>query len=81
VNPLVRLFRRSRALRLLFYASLVPVYVALVFVAINAFANYTKLGGYLALAALVLFAAWAWWWGERRQLQRAGAERADGDGG
>jgi predicted nucleic acid-binding Zn ribbon protein len=39
MNPLTRLYRRSRAFRILCYLALVPVYVMLVFVSINSFGN------------------------------------------
>ena len=83
MNPLTRLYRRSRAFRILCYVALVPVYVMLGFVAINSFGGYSQVGNALGLAAIVAFAAWAWWWDERREplLTDAGADRERGDAG
>ncbi len=47
------------------------LYSALVFVSIGAFSNYTTVGNDIGLAAIMLFAVWAWWYGEDRDRRRA----------
>lgn len=69
---------------LVFYA----VYSLLAFIALNAFAAYNDAANDVALAAMLFFALWAWWYGEDRDRRRAaratpanGAARpAPGDG-
>ena len=73
------LFGRSRAVRVAFYLALVPVYVGLAFVAIDALGGYSEIGDGLGVAAIVAFAAWAWWYSERRDRRAAEVDRADGD--
>jgi hypothetical protein len=81
MNPLTRLYRRSRAFRILCYVALVPVYVMLGFVAINSFGGYSQVGNALGLAAIVAFAAWAWWWGDRHEALLTDADREGSDAG
>jgi hypothetical protein len=81
MSPLTRLYRRSRAFRILCYVALVPVYIILGFVAINSFGGYSQVGNALGLAAIVAFAAWAWWWDERREARLADLDRERGDAG
>jgi hypothetical protein len=45
----------------------------LVLVSIDSLGAYSRIGNLLGIAALCLFAAWAWWWGERRDRRRARA--------
>jgi Flp pilus assembly protein TadB len=72
-NPLVRWYRRSRTLRVLSALALVPLGAMLVLVSIDSLGAYSRIGNLLGIAALCLFAAWAWWWGERRDRRRARA--------
>jgi hypothetical protein len=65
VSPLTGLYRRSRAFRILCYVALVPVYLMLALVAMDSLSGYSRVGNALGVAAIVAFAAWAWWWGER----------------
>jgi hypothetical protein len=81
MSLLTRLYRRSRAVRILCSLALVPVYVMLVFVSIDSFGRYSQVGNELGVAALMVFAAWAWWWSERRDARRAGTDREDGHAG
>jgi hypothetical protein len=67
VNPLTRLYRKSRIFRILCYVALVPVFIMLQFVAIDSFGGYSQVGNYLGLAAMIAFAAWAWWWGDHHE--------------
>jgi hypothetical protein len=81
MTPLTGLHRRSRAFRILCSVALVPVYVMIAFVAIDSFSGYSRVGNALGLAAIVAFAAWAWWWGERREPLLPDADRERGDAG
>ena len=82
MNPLTRLFRRSRAFRLAFYISMVPVWAFIAFVSFDALSKYSQVGDLVVLALVMLFAVWAWWYGEDRDRRRgvAKADQADGDG-
>ena len=72
-NPLVRWYRRSRTLRVLSALALIPLGAMLVLVSIDSLGAYSRIGNLLGIPALCLFAAWAWWWGERRDRRRARA--------
>jgi hypothetical protein len=81
MNPLTRLFRRSRAFRLLFYISMVPLWGFIAYISLNSFKNYSEVGDATILALIMLFALWAWWYGEDRDRRRAAkAEQANGNG-
>jgi hypothetical protein len=67
VNPLTDLYRKSRAFRILCYVALVPVFIIIQFVALDSFGGYSQVGDELALTAMIAFAAWAWWWGDRHE--------------
>jgi amino acid transporter len=67
VNPLTRLYRKSRAFRILCYVALIPVFIFLQFVAIDSFGGHSHVATYLGLAGMIAFAAWAWWWGDRHE--------------
>jgi hypothetical protein len=71
MNPLTRLFRRSRAFRLLFYVSMVPLWGLIAFDSFNSLGGYSEVGDLTILALVMLFAAWAWWYGEDRDRRRA----------
>jgi hypothetical protein len=49
------------------------------FVAIDSFGGYSQVGNYLGLAAMVAFAAWAWWWGDRHESPPSEVDRERGD--
>jgi hypothetical protein len=81
MNPLIRLFRRSRAFRLLFYVSMAPLWALIVFISFDSFGNYSEVGDVTILLLITLFALWAWWYGEDRDRRRAvKAERTNGNG-
>jgi hypothetical protein len=78
MNPLIRLYGRSRAFRVVLYFLFLPL-TLLVFVISDAmWASYTQVGNDIGLAAIMFFALWAWWYGEDRDRRRAAKEaRAD----
>jgi hypothetical protein len=76
MNPLTRLFRRSRAFRLAFYISMVPVWALICYVSFDSFGKYSQVGNVTLLALIMLFAAWAWWYAEDRDRRR-GVAKAD----
>jgi membrane protease YdiL (CAAX protease family) len=87
MNPLTRLYRRSRAFRVVLYVLFVPLTLLAFVVSDDMWKTYTQVGDITLLAALMLFGLWAWWYGEDRDRRRAasaaqqnGASRADGDG-
>jgi membrane protease YdiL (CAAX protease family) len=86
MNPLTRLYRRSRAYRVVLYVLFVPLTLLVFVVSDDMWAKYTQVGDVTLLAALMCFALWAWWYGEDRDRRRAaraaranGASSADGD--
>jgi membrane protease YdiL (CAAX protease family) len=88
MNPLTRLYRRSRAFRVVLYVLFVPLTLVVFVVSDDMWKAYTQVGDLTLLWAFVLFALWAWWYAEDRDRRRAagasqhnGASRADGDGG
>jgi hypothetical protein len=81
MNPLTRLFRRSRAFRLLFYVSMAPLWALIIFISFGSFDNYTEVGDVTILTLLMLFALWAWWYDEDRDRRRAAkADQTNGNG-
>jgi hypothetical protein len=87
MNPLTRLYRRSRAFRLVLYVLFLPLTLLVFVISDDMWKTYTQVGNLTLLAAFLLFALWAWWYGEDRDRRRAtraargnGASRADGDG-
>jgi hypothetical protein len=79
MNPLTRLFRRSRAFRLLFYVSMGPLWALIIFISFDSFGAYSQVGDVTILLLIMLFALWAWWYGEDRDRRRAAqAEHANG---
>jgi hypothetical protein len=77
-----------RALRVVLYRILFLPLTLLVFVlSDDMWANYTQVGNLTLLVGFMLFALWAWWYGEDRDRRRAaraaqhnGATSVDGDG-
>jgi hypothetical protein len=87
MNPVTGLYRRSRAFRVVLYLLFVPLILLVFVVSDDMWAKYTQVGDVTLLAAFLVFALWAWWYGEdrdRRSAARAvqgnGASRGDGDG-
>lgn len=87
MNPVTRLYRRSRAFRVVLYLLFLPLTLLVWVIADDAWKTYTQVGNLTLLAAFMLFALWAWWYGEDRDRRRAaravrdnGATRAGGDG-
>ena len=86
MNPLTRLYRRSRAFRIVLYLQFLPLTLLVFVVSDDMWAKYTQVGDVTLLAAFTCFALWAWWYGEDRDRRRAaravqanGASAADGD--
>ena len=81
MNPLTRLFRRSRAFRVVFYISMAPLWALIIFLSFDSFGAYSQVGDVTILLLIMLFALWAWWYGEDRNRRRAiKAERTNGNG-
>jgi hypothetical protein len=87
MNPLTRLYRRSRAYRVVLYCLFVPLMLLVYVLSDDMWAKYTQVGNLTLLAVFLLFALWAWWYGEDRDRRRAaraaqdnGASWADGNG-
>jgi hypothetical protein len=87
MNPLTRLYRRSRAYRIVVYLLFIPLTLLVFVISDDMWSKYTQVGNLTLLAAFLLFALWAWWYGEDRDRRRAvraaqanGASSADGDG-
>jgi hypothetical protein len=88
MNPVTRLYRSSRAFRVLLYVLSIPLTLFLWFLADNSWEKYTEVGNLLVLALFILFGLFAWWYDEDRDRRRAlkvahgnGAGRSDGEGG
>jgi hypothetical protein len=87
MNPLTRLYRRSRAYRVVLYVLFVPLTLLFFVVSDDMWKPYTQVGDLTLLVGFVLFGLWAWWYSEdrdRRAAARAaqanGAGHANGDG-
>jgi hypothetical protein len=87
MNPLTRLYRRSRAYRIVLYCLFLPLMLLVYVISDEMWSKYTQAGNRILLAAFLVFALWAWWYGEDRDRRRAasatqanGAGSADGDG-
>jgi membrane protease YdiL (CAAX protease family) len=87
MNPLTRLYRHSRTFRVLCYLLMVLAILLVWIVSDDMWSNYTQVGDLTLFFAFLLFAAWAWWYGEdrdRRQAVKAagenGAGSTDGNG-
>jgi len=68
----------------LLWILVLPAWALLAFVFIDSFGGYSESGNALALAAWMLFAIWAWWYGEDRDRRRAARaarrQTTNGDG-
>jgi len=81
MNPLTRLYRRSRVYRLLCYFLTLPLWGFIGYISFNSFGKYSEVGDVTILALVMFFALWAWWYDEDRDRRRAlKAEQADNDG-
>jgi hypothetical protein len=87
MNPVTRLYRASRAFRVLLYLMSIPVTLFFWFLADNSWTKYTEVGNLTVLALFILFGLFAWWYDEDRDRRRAlkaahghEAERSDGNG-
>jgi Ca2+/Na+ antiporter len=87
MNPLTRLYRRSRSYRVVLYCLFLLLTLLVFVISDDMWAKYTQVGNLTLLAAFLLFALWAWWYGEDRDRRRAaraaqtnGASSVDGDG-
>jgi hypothetical protein len=79
MNPLTRLYRRSRAFRILCYLLIVPATLVVWVISDQMWSKYTQTGNLILFFLFLFFAAWAWWYGEDRDRRRA-AEAARGNG-
>jgi membrane protease YdiL (CAAX protease family) len=81
MNPLTRLYRGSRAFRVLCYFLMVPAVLLVFVVSDDMWARYTQVGDLTLFIGFMFFAAWAWWYGEDRDRRRtAKAEKVNGAG-
>jgi uncharacterized membrane protein len=87
MNPLTRLYRRSRAFRVLCYFLMLLAILLAWVVSDQMWSKYTQTGNLILFFLFLVFAAWAWWYGEDRDRRQAGraaqvdeAKSADGDG-
>jgi membrane protease YdiL (CAAX protease family) len=87
MSPVTRLYRRSRAFRVALYLLFLPLTLLVFVVSDDMWSNYTQVGDLTLLAAFLVFALWAWWYGEDRDRRRAAraardddASRANGNG-
>jgi hypothetical protein len=55
------------------------LYCMLVFVSVRSFEAYTHPGNNIAFVAILLFSAFAWWYGEDRDRRRAARAAASGE--
>jgi len=88
MNPLTRIYRRSRAFRILCYFLMLLAILLVWIVSDGMWANYTQVGDLTLLSLFLVFAAWAWWYGEDRDRRKAanaardnGARPSDRDHG
>jgi hypothetical protein len=76
---MTRLYRRSRAFRIVLYLLCIPLALLVFVVSDDAWATYTQVGDVTLLTGFMVFALWAWWYGEDRDRRRA-ARAAQGNG-
>jgi hypothetical protein len=81
MNPLTRLYRGSRAFRVLLYVMSIPVTLFFWFLSDNSWQKYTEVGNLTVLALFMSFGVFAWWYDEDRDRRRAAkAARENGAG-
>jgi hypothetical protein len=85
MNPLTRLYRSSRAFRVICYFLMLLAILLGWVISDQMWSSYTQTGNVILFLLFLFFAAWAWWYGEdrdRRQAARAarsnGATSGDG---
>jgi putative Ca2+/H+ antiporter (TMEM165/GDT1 family) len=78
MNPLTRLYRRSRAFRGVCYGLMVPATLLVWVISDQMWARYTQAGNLILFLLFLVFAAWAWWYGEDRDRR---AEKTGRDNG
>jgi membrane protease YdiL (CAAX protease family) len=79
MNPLTRLYRRSRAFRVVCYFLMLLAILVVWVVSDDMWSTYTQVGDLTLFFAFLCFAAWAWWYGEDRDRRRAAkAQRNNG---
>ena len=66
MNPITRLYRASRAFRILCYLALVPVTAFLWLICDDVFEKASQPLDVTVLVLFILLGLWAWWYGERR---------------
>jgi hypothetical protein len=71
MNPLTRLYRRSRACRIVLYVLMVPATLLVWIVSDGMWVRYTQVGDLTLFFLFLVFAAWAWWYGEDRDRRLA----------
>ena len=71
MNPLTRLYRGSRAFRVLLYLLSVPLTLFVWFLSDNSWEKYTEVGNLSVLALFILLGLFAWWYDEDRARRRA----------
>ncbi|MEA2130446.1 MAG: hypothetical protein QOJ85_3337 [Solirubrobacteraceae bacterium] len=76
---MTRLYRRSRAFRIVLYLLFIPLALLVFVVSDDMWATYTQVGDVTLLTAFMVFALWAWWYGEDRDRRRD-ARAAQGNG-
>jgi membrane protease YdiL (CAAX protease family) len=84
MNPLTRLYRHSRAFRVFCYFLMLLAILLVWIVSDDMWSNYAQVGDLTLFFSFLVFAAWAWWYGEdrdRRQAARHGAGSSNGHGG
>jgi membrane protease YdiL (CAAX protease family) len=75
MNPLTRLYRRSRAFRVVCYFLMLLAILLVWVVSDDMWSNYTQVGDLTLFFAFLCFVAWAWWYGEDRDPRRAAKAR------
>jgi hypothetical protein len=81
MNPITRLYRGSRAFRVLLYVMSIPVTLFFWFLSDNSWEKYTEVGNLTVLTLFMLFGLFAWWYDEDRNRRRAAkAARVNGAG-
>jgi hypothetical protein len=88
MNPLTRLYRHSRAFRVLCYFLMLLAILLVWVVSDDMWSKYSQTGNLILFFSFLFFAGWAWWYGEDRDRRRAaraaradGARSGNGDGG
>ena len=71
MNPLTRLYRGSRAFRVVLYVMSIPVTLFFWFLADNSWTKYTEVGNVTVLVLFMSFGLFVWWYDEDRNRRRA----------